>query len=48
MCICQKTGKVMVINWDGLESVGPGHEVHGIEEGVDIVLVLAELKFFFS
>lgn len=44
MCICQKTGKVAMINWDVLESVRPDHDINGIEEGMDIVLVSAELE----
>ena len=31
VCIYQKTGKVVAINWDVLESVGPGHDIDGIE-----------------
>ena len=35
LCVCiyiyEETGKVVVINWDVLESVGPGHDIDGIE-----------------
>lgn len=33
-----------MINWDVLESVRPDHDINGIEEGMDIVLVSAELE----
>lgn len=29
--LCIKTGKVVVINWNVLDSVGPMHDVDGIE-----------------
>lgn len=29
--VCQKTGRVVFIMWDALESVGPGHDEVGIE-----------------
>lgn len=31
VCIYQKTGKMVVINGEVLESVGPEHDVDGIE-----------------
>jgi len=34
----------MLINWNVLESVGPGHNVDGTEYGIDIVLVSAGIR----
>lgn len=45
--ICQKTGKGVVVMWDVLESVGPGHDEVGIEQGVDIILVLTGVELIF-
>lgn len=44
--IHQKTGKVVVINLDVLESVGPEHNVDGIEKRVNI-LVFAGIELIF-
>ena len=37
----------MVINWNLLGSVGPGHDIDGLEYGVDTVLVSAEIELIF-
>lgn len=40
VCIYQKTGKVGGHQLHVLEGAGPGHDVNGIEQGVDNVLAL--------
>ena len=51
LCACvsisHKTGKGVAINGNVLERGGPGHDVDGIEYGVDTVLVLAGIELIF-
>lgn len=37
----------MVINEYVLESMGPEHDINGMEQGVDIVMVLAGIELIF-